>query len=368
VSPNSEDVSRRANSIPPRAAARKTPLESKNSPTFHTRGDQKRFIGDLNPEGIFVQSDKTKVNRSGNQRIGVWVQLEQAERETSSLDQEGEEVVPQSTTHGVSRFLHHWMPDPMMEKFLLPYLEEKCLSLLPPSVELSRLFQVYVKKIQPWFPIVTDSTVPSEAVVNLGIYLMTLQISGFDNGTKRERDTIQSIISAIVTLLDFRMVNDSSALARLYTILFLFGEGMLGSDRAAEYCNLAVHHIQSSGLHLDGNQLHLESIFLCVWIIDRLNAAIHGRPVLMHERDIGLDIEASISRQMPCFQLFLRLVLELDSVINLYRPNGKSNSGKTSLVSFDEIETTSGTVESLVEPHIIGKQSFWYGIELTFCV
>jgi hypothetical protein len=61
-------------------------------------------------------------------------------------------------------------------------------------------------------------------------------------------------------------------------------------------------------------------LFCCVWALDKLNAAFHGRPVMMHERDIGRDLEACFSQQEPCFQLFLRTVSLLDKVIGLYRP------------------------------------------------
>ncbi|EHK99801.1 hypothetical protein M7I_4296 [Glarea lozoyensis 74030] len=44
-----------------------------------------------------------------------------------------------------------------------------------------------------------------------------------------------------------------------------------------------------------------------------MNAAFNGRPVLMHERDIGLDMFKSFQEQKyPCFRLLLEVVKLLD--------------------------------------------------------
>jgi hypothetical protein len=68
-------------------------------------------------------------------------------------------------------------------------------------------------------------------------------------------------------------------------------------------------------------------LFLCAWTIDRLNAAFHGRPVLMHERDFDLGMKQCIARYKPAFQVMLRVVDLLDKVISLYRPPKRSLRG-----------------------------------------
>src|ERR1700761_2038088 len=83
-------VSRKAKSIPPRSASRNISVKSDNlkpsreskivpqdslssSAASHSAGDQNRFIGDLNPESVFAESEKSNINQSGNRRIGIWV-------------------------------------------------------------------------------------------------------------------------------------------------------------------------------------------------------------------------------------------------------------------------------------------------------
>lgn len=53
-----------------------------------------------------------------------------------------------------------------------------------------------------------------------------------------------------------------------------------------------------------------------------MNAAFNGRPVLMHERDMGMDIFKIFQLQTyPCFRVLLEVVSLLDQVIQLYRPS-----------------------------------------------
>lgn len=51
-----------------------------------------------------------------------------------------------------------------------------------------------------------------------------------------------------------------------------------------------------------------------------MNAAYCGRLVLMHEREIGVDMENCFKQQQPCFRLVLLVVSLLSEVIGLYRP------------------------------------------------
>jgi hypothetical protein len=46
----------------------------------------------------------------------------------------------------------------------------------------------------------------------------------------------------------------------------------------------------------------------------------------MHPRDFAKDLELCFQRQDSCFQVFLRVVMLLDTVINLYRPANDQNA------------------------------------------
>lgn len=156
--------------------------------------------------------------------------------------------------------------------------------------------------------------------------------------------------------LDTALVPDRIALIRVRSLVALLvqpGSADEAADLAPGYHARAVLHVETLGLHLTGyghraagrappqsvnrpvagatggggdepnpatTPRAIETLFLAVWALDRLNAAFYGRPCLLHERDMRQDIPHGIKRQEPCFRLFLSIVQLLDKVIDLYRP------------------------------------------------
>jgi hypothetical protein len=228
------------------------------------------------PKVSLSKSDPSAVNVSENGRIGVWT------RQDQTFQQDHREKL-------MAKPSRLWLPDPMMEKFFLPYLEDKCFSVLPPRSELEHVFQAYKDRIQPWYPIFNHTKSNTNCgAVKLATCFMVYQLSS--NSSPRITASAQEILSAVITLLDFRMISDSLIRAQLYVTVAFFVEGNIGSERASEYTALAVHCAKSRGLRLEGKQPDLESIFLCIWAIDRLNAAIHGHLVVTHNADVGRNI------------------------------------------------------------------------------
>jgi hypothetical protein len=90
----------------------------------------------------------------------------------------------------------------------------------------------------------------------------------------------------------------------------------------------AAHQLNTLGLHIPMNESdedydQMQALFCCTWALDRLNAAFYGRACIIHERDIGWDMDECIRNQDPPFRLFLMVTRLLDNVIGLYRPTQK---------------------------------------------
>jgi hypothetical protein len=122
-----------------------------------------------------------------------------------------------------------------------------------------------------------------------------------------------------------------------------FTDSFVGEDVSSQYCIRAIYHFQSLGLHLKGQQVEPRderntTLLGCVWAIDRLNAAINGRPVLIHERDTRKDFEHCFQQQEPCFRLFLEVIKLLDKVIDLYRPTVTSGVAAELALNFPAFE------------------------------
>lgn len=77
----------------------------------------------------------------------------------------------------------------------------------------------------------------------------------------------------------------------------------------------------SSGYTMDKNDS--EKLFACLVAMDRINAALHGRAIMFADRDISPDLHSRYktpSTFEPGLHLLMLLVLELNTVIDLYRP------------------------------------------------
>lgn len=134
-------------------------------------------------------------------------------------------------------------------------------------------------------------------------------------------------------------------------------------DLPAQLGGRAIHHIQTLGLHqlkYDApNSDDLNTMFCAVWALDRINAAVYGRPCLIHERDIGANLNACIQKQQPCFRLMLSVVQWLDQVIELYRPGPSAQvSGlqKVAYIDLPVLEAMIVEADALKVPSsLIGK-------------
>ncbi|KAI0475708.1 hypothetical protein GGR56DRAFT_526224 [Xylariaceae sp. FL0804] len=161
---------------------------------------------------------------------------------------------------------------------------------------------------------------------------------------------------AVHTALDAGLVADDRVqLTRITAALSLYmqqqqqlfggGPSSLEADAPALLNGRAVHQMHTLGLHLaveeeddddgddsgggggNGDAESVRTLFCCLWALDRLSAAFYGRACLIHERDVGWDLDDCVARQRPEFRLFLLIVQLLDRVIGLYRPSKRREMG-----------------------------------------
>lgn len=336
------------------------------------RVSDSRFVGDLNPEAIFLATKSPSSEGESVQPadIGVWLSRKPVEnpRYYSAL--------PAKTA--LSRSIY--APDPLTANFLLPHLEEQCLRLLPNNSDFEALRRIYVDDIYPLFPIIDESalrsneTGPVTALLKQAICLSAstspsakpyLTFDQKDVAQSLERlDFSRQLALAMQTSINLGILKDRQNIILVLTVLALFTQFSDDHHASAEFTARAVSYVQTIGLHLLGKSNEETSrtrIFLCVWAVDRLDAAFHGRPVLFHERDIGRDLISTISAQESSFQLFLRIILLLDKVIYLYRPTTSVSSNENmiaELSSFEELVEASGALRCSTK--ILGT---WSGVE-----
>ncbi|OHF02111.1 fungal specific transcription factor, partial [Colletotrichum orchidophilum] len=249
---------------------------------------QTRFVGDLNPEGMFAEAADSgpAANPTQKAEVGVWL---------PSLNA----ASTQSTTSVVSR------PSAISDQVLLPFVKQNCLTCVPPEKDYKHLYKVYRQKIHPIFGLVPDDA-----------------LDGGDSAAAIVMRQV-TLSSSIRAILDTSLISDRTVHIRALCMLSLYVQpsGADEADLPAQLGARAAHHSQTLGLHLfHSSNDSLDSLFCAVWALDRINAATYGRPCVLHEGDIGPGLDDCFRRQAPCFQLFLSVVQWLDKVIELYRP------------------------------------------------
>lgn len=309
-----------------------------------------RFVGDLNPEGLFIEATTTKASSvpPGPEEIGIWLPTRP---ESNKANVQSPESVSrrsrQTSNHLRSRTEASGNLLAAFERARAQYLSEECLVTMPPPLEYLVLRQIFMDKVHPIFPIFTDSDLagnnPDTVYGDVMKQVISL-IGGLDPAGRKNlrldpggpllkpRDFHQQMAEAIFPILEADWIQSKVDQIRILTIMALFYQPFDPSQRdrarAAWLNTQAVHHLQTLSAHLSGYRPErpgedIDRIFCAVWAVDRLCASFYARPTIIHERDVEKDLELAISKQPPCFRLLLKLVQTLDGVFPLYRPHQK---------------------------------------------
>lgn len=325
-----------------------------------------RFVGDLNPEGMFVEATGSASIRETSQKgdVGIWLS-------TSGPSQ-------------VSQFITS-RPPPIMDQFLLPFVREHCLSCLPPEKDFRKMKRLYMQKIHPIFPIIPESALDDtlDNPVNIVLRQLVSLAAGTDPAMahclrlqNRGDDVLpcqeylQAISSAVRAILETSIIPDRVIHIRALVMLSLYTQPSSAeeADLPAQLGGRAIHHIQTLGLHLlrydAPNGEELEMLFCAVWAVDRINAAAYGRPCLMHERDIGANLDGCIKKCPPCFRLLLSVIQWLDQVIELYRPGPSAEASGLDKVAYIDLPVLEAMIVDADALKVPGSLIGWY---LIFC-
>ncbi|OAA57775.1 Transcription factor [Cordyceps fumosorosea ARSEF 2679] len=304
--------------------------------SFRTRSS--RFVGDLNPEGMFIEATASVSARESSQKgdVGIWLPAGGS----------------QSSQFITSR------PPPIMDRFLLPFVKEHCLSCLPPDDDYAKLKATFIQKIHPIFPVLPLSSLNEPAINPTSIIqrqLVCLAAGSDPDMTQFLRlqnkggvllspqDYSQALSSSVRAILETSLITDRVAHIQALAMLSFYVQPTCAeeADLPAQLGGRAIHHIQTLGLHLlrydAPNCDDLNNLFCAVWALDRINAAMYGRPCLMHERDIGADLDACIRKRPPCFRLLLFVIQWLDQVVELYRPGPSEEASGVDKVAYIDL-------------------------------
>ncbi|KAI0205906.1 hypothetical protein F4808DRAFT_455409 [Astrocystis sublimbata] len=293
----------------------------------HGEGHPSTYYGDLNPEAILMEAtnlcSKRDVSAPGG--LGIW---------QASLP-------PRASTQSLSVPSVQSSSRQAVQDMLRSYLWNHCLPCRAPSSDYAVLRRIYFEKLNPIFPIFEDpavSSTPDEPTDILVQQVISLAAAADPEATQHLRvspngpllsrqEFCASLSNSVLTTLEAGIVTDRVWLTRLSAALSLYTQPTNAeeTDIPAQLNSRAVHQMHTLGLQMavdDGHQKRdmIRTLFCSLWALDRLTSAFYGRACLIHERDVGWDINSCIRVQAPPFRLLLMIINLLDQVIALYRP------------------------------------------------
>lgn len=311
-----------------------SPAEDHRSPTTPPN-----FLGYLNPEAVLreqVHSERGNVAQSpGPHSIGQWI--------------EERDQVPESAQAGsASSRINETGPQTTQEikvaRALQQYLEAVGVGILPPRKSQDVLLEIYFTYVHPLLPIVDKELFYEQYSVGREPRMVTQTICivaskhanaakalclGDDPELLNPRDFSQRLYNAVIAGIEAKLEKNRVVLIQVLALLSLHCEGPDGAEQASMHLAQAIHHAHTFGLQFghqwknqsSESQGNLEDVFWCLWSLDKINACMYGRPLLMHDRDNSLRQPPSDpeKRSSP-FGIWLQISEMLDKVIDYYRP------------------------------------------------
>lgn len=333
-------------------------------------GDCPEFIGHLNPEGIFVAL--TRSGAPGPSRLddslGHWFPRTPDTGVLHDSQATHIDIHPKSASAASS------------DERTLPSVQSKrqWLEFVPDVESFVVLREIYLKEIHPLFPIFQPEAIPTtfvrdelrctDAISILSVCLSVASSSAarpylplqHQDGLWTPELFTRRLSQTLIKALETAGAVDKIRAVRVLTVLSLFSQLSSDDHASAEYCARAVSYSQTLQLHLETAHVRKDDamavrLFLCVWALDRLNAAFHSRPVMIHPCDIGRTMEASIAQQDAGFRVLLVVCGLLEEITDLYRPFRESSKGKDDLLfpSFEDLVVKADALQC--ETHLLGQ-------------
>lgn len=304
-----------------------------------------RFIGDLNPVVLFVGDGSTRLTRGrAHQRdVGVWLDRENEFIENGESSYH-EEAPSSSTRYQTSRQKRH--PGPSS-------------TLLPSRQTQEVLINIYFRRIHPVLPLVHEEDFQAQFRSG-GVSPYLLQaiclVASKERGAEpflRLRDRTEAmspckfsnlLYEDLCHAITMRLERKRMTLIQILALASLHASGPKSFEDASLYLAQAIHHAHTVGLHFlkcgpERHEKPLVTLFWCLWSLDRWIAAIHGRPLVIHDRDLGQQLTDVIDLFDSPFRVWLSLASIMGEVMVVYRPtlDAPVDENKPEIPRFEEL-------------------------------
>lgn len=321
------------------------------------------FLGYLNPEAVLreqVHHGGGMTKGSGHppamQPIGQWVKSPeetQAKQAGAISAVRPNEESPQMTTTREAK----------VQRALEAYLEAVDVDIVPPREHSKALVQIYFDYVHPLLPIVdknlfegwyAQGTEPRMLLQTICIVASKHATAadhlflGDDPRKMGPREFSQRLYTSVIAGIEAKLEKNRVILIQVLALISLHCEGPDGAEQASMHLAQAIHHAHTFGLQFghawkdqkSDSQENLEDLFWCLWSLDKINACMNGRPLLMHDRDNSLTkLPMDPEKRSSPFGIWLQISEMLDKVIDYYRPgrSAEETGWEDNFLGFEEM-------------------------------
>lgn len=300
-----------------------------------------RFVGDLNPESILTDLSSRLEGGKRISRVGTWV--EQSRHLQDHLPQEDLGPVlkhGEKTPINVEKYGKIEGGRRTLTGHQRNYLQAVGAFRVLPKATQDALFTTYIACFDGILPVfdggklLRDYTEGRCSIFLLqAIALVTCKTEEaapylrlYEDGPLLDPIPFaRSLHTGLDAAMKADLEPDRVTKVQILTLMHLHNDGPGGIEESSLHLSQAIHDAWTAGLHIHtpGRTLVDSSSMLwwTIWTLDKLNACVGGRPIMIANRDI--DIARPPLTDDPKNQIvwaWLRLGDLLDEVIEFYRP------------------------------------------------
>ncbi|KAJ5668786.1 hypothetical protein N7462_009856 [Penicillium macrosclerotiorum] len=349
-SPSTPDRQRSFGQAPARAKSISTDL------ALSSFSSTERFVGDLNPEAVIRERLNESSDTPRRDRVGLWISSSEAQNADEKRERCQATVTdPFSALPCAPPFLDGQTIESILHQRYMSAVQT-CSPL--PDATRDPLTTIYFSKINRITPLVDQNTFimaqragSTSTFLERAICLVAAKDQSAsphlrlvnDGPVLTSRQFCTTLYKGLVAAMDAELEPDRLTRVRVLALMSLHCEGYEGAEAASLHLCQAIHQAQTVGLHLDRpgrtSEDPLFRLFWCLWTLDKMHASIGGRPVLLADRDIGIE-KPNMQAQGPhgAFGVWLAVSDLLATVISFYRPSaGVTNGWEEGFPAFEDI-------------------------------
>ena len=312
-----------------------------------THKEPVRFVGDLNPESILTDLSSRSKGSNRISRIGTFVEQSKAPPEDLQIQyaeppalRNGERLPVNVEKYGKGdggrrtlTTLHRnylqavgafrVLPKATQTAMVATYIA--CIAGLLPILDGSKLLQDFARGDASIF------LVQAICLVTCKVPEVSEFLRLFEDGPLLDPIPFsRSLHIGLDAAMKADLEPDRMTKVQILTLMHLHNDGPGGIEESSQHLSQAIHDAWTAGLHIQtpGRTTNDEASLLwwMIWALDRINACIGGRPIMIADRDIDLSRPPLNTPDRAPITVWIRLGDLLDQVIAFYRPSADQNA------------------------------------------